>query len=336
MNEYPEWFGEVCNLQIPAEGASVDWAGRPFIRRNGLLRDTRVFDDGQNQTRDAFAFKWQQVSTYQSDAVLAATRNWLVARYGDWSTPEFWKQFGDKPLVLDAGCGSCLTASVLIGEMIKEIRYVGVDISEAVDVAAKSFNGSGNSVALVQGSVLDLPFEEGLFDVVLSEGVLHHTPSTEKAIKSVARQLKPGGILAFYVYRRKAPIREFTDDFIRDAISDLAPQEAWDVLIPLTKLGQALGELGVTVNVPEDVSLLGIPKGEIDIQRLFYWYVSKMYHRPEYSLDEMNHVNFDWYSPKYSHRQSAEEVRAWCEEASLTIENLHEEDAGINVFARRN
>ena len=58
-----------------------------------------------------------------------------------------------------------------------------------------------------------------------------------------------------------------------------------------------------------------------------------MYYRPEYSLDEMNHVNFDWFTPAYAHRQSVEEVSTWCADAGLRIDHINEEDAGITVFA---
>jgi arsenite methyltransferase len=111
--------------------------------------------------------------------------------------------------------------------------------------------------------------------------------------------------------------------------------EAWDLLMPLTKLGKALGELNVEVDVPEHVAVLGIPKGRISLQRLIYWYMCKMFYRPDYSLDEMNHVNFDWFVPKYCHRQTPEEVKAWCEEAGLVIERLKVEEAGITAIARR-
>ena len=30
------------------------------------------------------------------------------------------------------------------------------------------------------------------------------------------RHLKPGGRILFYVYRKKGPIREFTDDYVRE------------------------------------------------------------------------------------------------------------------------
>ncbi len=39
-----------------------------------------------------------------------------------------------------------------------------------------------------------LPFRDNSFDVVYSNGVLHHTPDTAGAIKEVHRVLRPGGI----------------------------------------------------------------------------------------------------------------------------------------------
>ena len=50
----------------------------------------------------------------------------------------------------------------------------------------------------------------------------------------------------FYVYRRKGPIREFTDDYkFWDRLRDMEPAAAWSAIMPLTRLGQALGDLGV-------------------------------------------------------------------------------------------
>jgi SAM-dependent methyltransferase len=174
----------------------------------------------------------------------------------------------------------------------------------------------------------------GSFDIVFSEGVMHHTPSTRETLLALARLVRPGGLFAFYVYNRKAPAREFTDDHIREQIADLDPQAAWDALMPLTRLGKALGDLDVELDVPEAVDVLGIPAGKINLQRFFYWYVCKAYYRPEFSLDEMNHINFDWFMPKYCHRQTPDEVRAWCGQAGLTVERLKAEEAGITVLAR--
>ena len=67
--------------------------------------------------------------------------------------------------------------------------------------------------------------------------------------------------------------------------------------------------------MPENVDLLSIPAGPIDVQRLFYWHVAKAYYDPDLTLDELAHINFDWFAPRNAHRQSPEEVREWCAEA---------------------
>ncbi len=172
--------------------------------------------------------------------------------------------------------------------------------------------------------------------MIFSEGVLHHTDSTEASLKKLASLLVPGGRFLFYVYRRKGPIREFTDDYVRARLQELEPEAAWEALMPLTKLGKALGDLRVEVDVPQDVDLLAIPSGRIDVQRLFYWHVLKAHYHPEYSLDELNHITYDWYAPRNAHRHSVEEVRVWCGEADLTIHRECVQEAGITIVARKN
>jgi SAM-dependent methyltransferase len=189
----------------------------------------------------------------------------------------------------------------------------------------------------IQADVLQFPFPDGGFDTVFSEGVIHHTPSTEQALRSLVSVLAPGGEILFYVYRRKGPVREFSDDYIRDTVSSLPPQEAWDVLRPLTKLGQALAELHVDVQVPEDIPYLGIKAGCYDVQRLLYWNFAKLYWNEALSFEENHHVNFDWYHPRYAHRHTEEEIRRWCDEAGLSIIHFDtEEKAGYTVRAVKN
>jgi arsenite methyltransferase len=171
--------------------------------------------------------------------------------------------------------------------------------------------------------------------VIFSEGVLHHTDSTETALKRLSDLLRPGGRFLFYVYRRKGPIREFTDDYVRERIGTLDPEDAWRAIMPITRLGQALGELDAEVDVEEPIELLGIPAGRINVQRLFYWHVLKAFYRPDLTLEEMNHINYDWFAPANAHRQSPEEVRRWCDEAGLQVERESVEPAGITIVARK-
>jgi len=212
--------------------------------------------------------------------------------------------------------------------------WIGVDISSAIDVAWDLLRDIPNT-HFVQADIMLLPFAVGAFDVVFSEGVLHHTPSTRAALLAAARVLEPGGEFLFYVYRKKGPLREFADDYIREQIASLSDEAAWDAMRSLTRFGQALAETNARVVVPEDVPLLGIRAGTFDVQRLLYYNVVKMFWNPALSFEENVHVNFDWYRPHYAHRQTAEEVRAWCAEAGLDIRHFHEEESGFSVRAVR-
>ena len=107
------------------------------------------------------------------------------------------------------------------------------------------------------------------------------------------------------------------------------------MLEPLTKLGIAFGQLNIELDVPEAVEVLGIPAGKVNLQRFFYWHICKAFYNPAYSFDAMNHINFDWYAPRNAHRQSPQQVRAWCEEADLEIEREHLDEAGIAIIARK-
>jgi SAM-dependent methyltransferase len=49
-----------------------------------------------------------------------------------------------------------------------------------------------------------LPFRSETFDVVYSNGVLHHTPDTAGAIREVHRVLRPGGIAKIMLYHRNS------------------------------------------------------------------------------------------------------------------------------------
>jgi arsenite methyltransferase len=318
-----------------AEGETFQVGGADFIVRAGIPRARALYSSSQSQTEETFGFKWKKRDTFESPASLTRMREWLIQRYGDPSSADWLSETSDQPLVLDAGCGAGMSALELFGPLATRVRYLGVDISDAVDVARARFSERGMQAGFLQTDICQLPFSHGSVDVIFSEGVLHHTDSTERAFKSLAPLLKVDGRFMFYIYRRKGPIREFLDDYIRDRLQSMSPQDAWDAMKPLTRLGVALGELKAEIEIPEPIELLEIPAGRIDIQRLFYWHVFKAFYRPDMTLDEMNHINFDWYAPRNAHRHTIEEVRGWCAQAGFTIERERVEEAGITIIAKK-
>ena len=296
----------------------------------------QTYSEAQQQTKDTFGFKWAKRTTYESEAVKEAAKKWLFERYcdGDPRRLADWLSGGRK-IILDAGCGSGFSALLFFGDHLKSHDYLGVDISDAVEVARTRFRELGYPGDFLKASLTDLPIDDETLDVIFSEGVLHHTDDTGESIKYLSTKLKTGGRFMFYVYAKKAVIREFTDDYVRERLAPMSDEEAWEALKPLTKLGRALGELNAEIEVPEDVPLLGIKKGRIDLQRFFYWNFCKTYYRPEYSLEEMNHINFDWFRPLNCHRHTPEEVTNYCDRAGLEIEHTNLQEAGITVVARK-
>jgi SAM-dependent methyltransferase len=55
---------------------------------------------------------------------------------------------------------------------------------------------------LIEGSVTALPVPEASFDLVYSNGVLHHVADTEQAIREIHRVLRPGGTALVMLYHR--------------------------------------------------------------------------------------------------------------------------------------
>jgi ubiquinone/menaquinone biosynthesis C-methylase UbiE len=324
-------LSELVGTTVPRSG-SLPIGSEIFIAGDGILRSQRLASTQQRQTSDTFGYKWHRRDTFESEAVLGHVRAWLNQRYGD---PESYEWLAGDAVVLDAGCGAGMSGLEYFGERLRRLRYVGADISVAVDAARDRFAERGMPGEFIQCDLNALPFKPESVDVIFSEGVLHHTDSTRAALLGLTPLLKTGGRFMFYVYKKKGPIREFTDDFIRDKLQSLPPAEAWEAIVPLTQLGKALGELNISVDVPQPIELLQIPAGRIDVQRLFYWHIFKAFYRSDMTIDEMAHINFDWYAPKNAHRQTPEEVRAWCNEAGLEVEREVVEEAGITVVATK-
>jgi arsenite methyltransferase len=321
---------------VPAADGSAlrSPAGRSYPIVRGIPRLLPGHDEAQGQTQDCFAFKWAKTDTYDSPGSRKLAIEWLLQKYG-FVSPEDWTAFfNSRKRILDIGCGGGFSASLWLDSphWTGAAMYVGVDISTAADVALQRLGHLPN-VQFVQGDALQLPFEDGLFDTVFSEGVLHHTPSTRAAIASGARVLASGGQFHFYVYKKKAPLREFADDYVRHELATLTNEGAWEAMRALTELGRALAAMRQTLVLPQDISVLGLQAGTFDLQRFFYNNVAKVFWNDELSFEENVHLNFDWYRPAYAHRQTPGEVSAWCEEANLDIRRMEVDDSGITVIA---
>jgi SAM-dependent methyltransferase len=104
--------------------------------------------------------------------------------------------------LLEIGCGMGFDSA----EFLKRgVRVTAIDLTEsAVRIAQQHFAVAGLQAEDVRvGNALALPFPDETFDAVWSNGVLHATGDTRRAIAEVRRVLKPGGrAVISHFYRR--------------------------------------------------------------------------------------------------------------------------------------
>ncbi len=101
--------------------------------------------------------------------------------------------------VLDVGCGLGGTSRYLATRF--GCAVTGVDLTEEychVAAMLSSRVGLGDRTVFLRGSALDLPFDDGEFDVVWTEHVQMNIQDKSSFYRELARVLKPGGQLAFH------------------------------------------------------------------------------------------------------------------------------------------
>jgi SAM-dependent methyltransferase len=101
--------------------------------------------------------------------------------------------------LLDVGCGLGGTCRYLASSF--GCRAVGIDLTEVYCRIAESLSarvGLSDVTSFQQASALELPFDDGRFDVVWTEHVQMNIADKAAFYGELARVLKPGGQLAFH------------------------------------------------------------------------------------------------------------------------------------------
>jgi ubiquinone/menaquinone biosynthesis C-methylase UbiE len=97
--------------------------------------------------------------------------------------------------ILDLGCGrgnDTIQAAMLTGI---EGKAVGLDITQAmIDAAHANAEGIGvSNTWFIKGDIENIPFDEAVFDAVISNCAINHAKSKKKVYSEIFRVLKKGG-----------------------------------------------------------------------------------------------------------------------------------------------
>jgi ubiquinone/menaquinone biosynthesis C-methylase UbiE len=113
---------------------------------------------------------------------------------------------GQAMRILDLGCGIGFWTAEFGMRGLTHI--VAADLTPvALEITSKRLAANGITAELIEENAEQLSFPDGSFDHVNCQGVIHHTPDTEKALAEIARVLKPGGTASISVYYRNTIIR---------------------------------------------------------------------------------------------------------------------------------
>jgi SAM-dependent methyltransferase len=173
--------------------------------------------------------RWQ----VSMDAAEVYESCFVPAIFGAWAGPvadAAGIRRGDK--VLDVGCGTGVLAREALRRVGQEGTVVGVDLNEGMlAVAART----EPKIEWRRGDAASLPFDDGSFDVVVSQFALMYFPDRVASLREMWRTLAPGGRLAIAAW---APIEHARGyQILVDIAVRQCGREAADVLAAPFVLG---------------------------------------------------------------------------------------------------
>ena len=124
------------------------------------------------------------------------------SEYGPWMPDlmEFDRHTGERVLEIGAGIGTDLTQFAKNGAIVTDLELAKGHMA----LARENFEVRGLKGEFVCGDAENMPFDDGSFDVVYSNGVIHHIPQTGQVVSEIFRVLKPGGKAIIMVYRENS------------------------------------------------------------------------------------------------------------------------------------
>jgi 2-polyprenyl-6-hydroxyphenyl methylase/3-demethylubiquinone-9 3-methyltransferase len=150
------------------------------VPRDGLGRNDPAHYNDPQQYEDLAATWWDPRGPF-------AMLHWLAASRAALIPPTQRTPDGQRPLLVDLGCGGGLLAPHVAA---LGYRHIGVDASPTALAAA-----AAHGIEPIAADVADVPLPNGCAAVVTAGEILEHVSDPGAVIDEAARLLAPGGTL---------------------------------------------------------------------------------------------------------------------------------------------
>ena len=120
--------------------------------------------------------------------------------------------------ILDIGCGGGIFTKLIL-EKYPKAKGWGIDISEVAIDYAKGFDSKfidEGRLEFMVGNVADMPYEDGFFDLVVSNASHFFWPDLPENLKEVSRVVRKGGVVCFTAgihLTEPSEIKEYRDQY---------------------------------------------------------------------------------------------------------------------------